>query len=275
MSIHVGYGGVVRDLGSVSVGYGGVVRDCGEIVTGYGGVVRTIFAGLPPKGLALSAYTWEQIDEIGQAGKASEYFSVGDKKPFTIDGTSYNAIIMDFDHDDLTAGGKAPITFGLEGYLPDTYTMNSSRTNSGSWPACAAYSTLNTTIFGKIQADLKAVIKRVKKITGVCDGTQAGGSNVNSNDYLFLWAMKEICARTYSKSYTPSTQNEFNALTGYSYFSDEAASSPYDDCWLRSPAYDDEESFCLVDHLSSGSFWGQYDYASRTGRYYLTFGFCV
>lgn len=65
---------------------------------------------LPPKGKSLNDYTWEEINNISKAGKAREYFSVGDRKAITINGTvgtqSLNttlyAYIIGFDHNGAT-----------------------------------------------------------------------------------------------------------------------------------------------------------------------------
>lgn len=65
---------------------------------------------LPPKGKTLNDYTWEEISLISFAGKAREYFSVGDRKAIAINGTvgtqSINttlyAYIIGFDHNGTT-----------------------------------------------------------------------------------------------------------------------------------------------------------------------------
>ena len=58
---------------------------------------------LPPKRNNLEAYSWEEISRIRKAGKASEYFKIGDCKLFTLsNGTQecqFNAGILDISND--------------------------------------------------------------------------------------------------------------------------------------------------------------------------------
>ena len=54
---------------------------------------------------------WSEIALCSQFGQAKNYFSVGDQKTVSINGTNYKVQIIGFDHDQLTSGGMAGITF--------------------------------------------------------------------------------------------------------------------------------------------------------------------
>lgn len=73
------------------------------------------FTNLPEIGTPLNDMTWEQIRAISDAGKAAEYFSVGDTKTITINGSvgrdpnnfynlSIDVFIIGFDHNSAVEG---------------------------------------------------------------------------------------------------------------------------------------------------------------------------
>lgn len=69
--------------------------------------------------------TWNQITEACSIGIASSFWEIGDEKKFTINETEYTAVIIGFNHDDLTDGtGKASITFATKEMQPATISYN-------------------------------------------------------------------------------------------------------------------------------------------------------
>lgn len=78
-------------------------------------VYKTNRVQLPPMGKSLEEYTWEEIDQISQAGEAANYFEIGDCKSVKIQGTVgtkayddiYYVYIIGINHD-----GDGRITFG-------------------------------------------------------------------------------------------------------------------------------------------------------------------
>lgn len=110
----------MADLYPVYMDIGGVRKK----VTAYkdiGGVRRKISeagASLPAVGTSLEDCTWEQISAISAAGKAAEYFSVGDTKSVYLKGTvgtleldtTLYVYILGFDHNSEIEG--TGITFG-------------------------------------------------------------------------------------------------------------------------------------------------------------------
>lgn len=77
----------------------------------------------------LSNNTWEKISAVARAGKASQFWNVGDTKPITVAGSTYNAQIMDFDMYDVSdpvsyGREKAGIVFQFVECIPETKTFN-------------------------------------------------------------------------------------------------------------------------------------------------------
>ena len=116
---------------------------------------------LPEIGTALNNMSWEDIRKISDAGLASSYFNVGDRKAVTLNGTVGNfslsnvttyAFIIGFDHNASVEGtnrihfqlAKTALSGGTDVALCDSmynssvtatgyFSMNSSNTNSGGW----------------------------------------------------------------------------------------------------------------------------------------------
>ena len=218
---------------------------------------------LPPIGTALNDMTWEQIRDISDAGKATDYFNVGDTKNITLDGVSYPVQIIGFNHDTLTSGGTAGITFQLVDCLNTTYQMNSSDTNSGGWTSCAMRTSVLNSIFPSLPADLQKAIKAVNKLTSA--GSQSATINTTS-DKLFLLSEVEIFgSTTYSKSGEGSQYAYYKA--GNSKV--KKVNGSEDTWWERSPSGSDSTHFCFV---FSGGTAGRSE--ASTGRG-VSFAFCV
>jgi len=133
---------------------------------------------------------WGLIGKLSEAGLANTYFSLGDKKSFTLGGVSYEAQIIGFNHDILTAGGTAGITWQMVDCLNTTYAMypGTSTINRGGW----ADMPLRATIAGflsQLPADLRAAIKPVNKLSSA--GLQSSNI-VTTSDSLFLLSEIEI-----------------------------------------------------------------------------------
>ena len=222
----------------------------------------TVPKGLPPIGTALNDMTWEQIQTISDAGKASDYFNVGDTKNITLDGVSYPVQIIGFNHDTLTSGGTAGITFQLVDCLNTTYQMNSSNTNVGGWKSSAMRSRMSE-FLGQLDEDLRSVIKPVNKLVSV--------GNKNStietvSDKLFLLSEVEIFgSTTWSFAGEGSQYDWYKA--GNTKVKKVNGSASY--WWERSPCSGHTNGFCVVD--SDGN--ANSDAASRS--FGVSFGFCV
>lgn len=137
----------------------------------------------------LSEMTWQEISIISNAGLASSCFSIGETKSVSVNGVSYPARIIGFDHDTLVqqTGGtvkKAGITMQLVDCLNTKYPINSSsgggdaelyslspvsstystNTVSTGFSTTKMYNTTLNTIYNMLDQDLQNVIQPVKKI---------------------------------------------------------------------------------------------------------------
>ena len=112
--------------------------------------------------LTLENASWETIAEISEAGKASEYFSVGDEKNVELaTGEQITLVILGFDQDDLYDGtGTAGITFGMKNLLATKYPIHN---GDNIWVYTDMYVSTLPTLFSHLPSDLQSVIKTVSK----------------------------------------------------------------------------------------------------------------
>ena len=128
----------------------------------------------------LESLSWSQVAAISKMGSASTQFHIGDEKTLTVNGVSYTAVIIGFDHDTpvntATYGrDKAGITWQLKNCLKTTYPMNSSNTNNGGWTSCAMRTSTMATLLSQLASDLKNAIVKVKKLSSA--GNQSTAIN--------------------------------------------------------------------------------------------------
>ena len=205
---------------------------------------------------------WSEIALCSQFGQAKNYFSVGDQKTVSINGTNYKVQIIGFDHDQLTSGGMAGITFQLVDCLNQTANMNSSNTNAGGWNSSAMRSRMSTYL-GQLPAALRNVIKTVNKRTSA--GSQSS-SIQTTQDKLFLLSEIEIFGATTYSFAGEGTQYEYYAAGNTTI--KKVNGSAYD-WWGRSPRSGSTSNFCRVDNSGSAND----DPASYSNG--VSFGFCV
>lgn len=160
---------------------------------------------------------WATIKSVSDAGQGANYWSIGDRKAVTLNGTVGNlslsnvttyAFIIGFNHNAIVEGanrihfqlaktalsGGTDVCFCDSQYGPDSgwsfpgagyFVMNASNTNSGGWKSSqmrtaicgTSLSSYSGTIIAVIPAALRAVLKSVTKYT---DNT-GDGSTVDSN----------------------------------------------------------------------------------------------
>lgn len=213
-------------------------------------------------GATLNDTTWENINMVSKLGMAKQFWSVGDTKTISVNGTNYEFQIIGFNHDDKTAGGKAGITFQMVDCLSTTYNMNSSNTNNGGWKNSAMRSRMST-FLSQLPSDLQSVIKAVNKLVSVGNNT----STIKTvSDKLFLLSEVEIFgSTTYSFAGEGSQYEWYKA--GNTKVKKVNGSAYY--WWERSPRSGNTNDFCTVN--SSGA--ASTDNASSS--YGVSFGFCV
>lgn len=173
----------------------------------------------------LEDMSWSEISAISKAGKAASIFHVGQEKKITLStGESVTAVILGFNHDDLAAGGKAGITFGLKNCLKTQYNMNSSDTNSGGWGS-SAMRTRMSTFKGYLPSDLQSAIRTVTKKTSA--GAQSTTINSTSDD-LFLFSYVEVFGTNYyNQADSPSLYSVAGEGKQYEYYKGKTWVSSY------------------------------------------------
>ena len=218
-------------------------------------------------GATLEATSWDNIAAVSKFGQAPNYWKVGDKKNITVNGVTYAAQIIGFDHDTLTTadGGrtKAGITFQLVDCLKTTYSMNGSNTNVNGWRGSTMRTSTMATLLNQLSSDLKSVLKFVNKVTSV--GNNSSGLETTS-DKLFLLSEIEVFGATQYSYAGEGKQYEYYTA-GNSTIKKVNGSADY--WWERSPYSGNTNSFCSVTTGGTANINGA---SSSRG---VSFGFCV
>ena len=242
-----------------------------------------VFSSVSP---ILDENDWTTIREVSDAGQGSNYWSIGDRKAVTLNGTvgklslsnvTTYAFIIGFNHNASVEGtnrihfqlAKTALTGGTDVCLCDSsynsnvsttgyFSMNSSRTNSGGWASSqmrtnicgTSLSSYSGTIIAVIPAALRAVLKSVTKYTDNTGGGSTAASAVTATtDYFFLLSEYEVFG---SISYANS--NESSKQAQYAYYSAGNSKIKYKHdgtstaalWWLRSPFASDSNYFVSV-----------------------------
>ena len=238
---------------------------------------------LPLADSVLNNNSWETIKKVSDAGQGENYWSVGDRKEVTLNGTvgaltlsNYTtyAFIIGFNHNASVEGtnrihfqlAKTALSGGKDVALCDSYynktgggfRMNTRQTNSGGWASSnmrtaicgTSLSSYSGTIIAVIPAALRAVLKSVTKYT---DNTGDGGTAANAvtatTDYFFLLSEYEVFG-----SITFGNTNEKSKQAQYSYYSAGNSKIKYKHngtstaayCRLRSPSEGNSVGFVSV-----------------------------
>nr|DAT14730.1 MAG TPA: hypothetical protein [Caudoviricetes sp.] len=252
---------------------------------------------------------WATIKSVSDAGQGANYWSIGDRKAVTLNGTVGNlslsnvttyAFIIGFNHNASVEGtnrihfqlAKAALSGGTDVCFHDSsynsivsttgfFSMNSSNTNSGGWESSqmrtnicgTSLSNYSGTIIAVIPAALRAVLKSVTKYT---DNT-GDGSTVDSNvtattDYFFLLSEFEVFG---SISYANANERHIQAQYAYYSAGNSKIRYKHDDTstpanwWLRSPTAKYSYRFALVS-VGAESYYSYAPFSSGFAP-----GFCV
>ena len=246
-----------------------------------------------PEADTLDGCSWENISKIASEGNAANYWSVGDRKAITLNGTvgslifnneTYYAYIIGIDHNPSIEGanrihfqfgysaasGGVHLAFIDSGYNSNKtsgswFNMNNSQSNSGGWNSSRMRTVICPAFKSAMPADLQAVLKTVTKYS---DNT-GGGSNTASyvtatTDDIFLLAEWEVFG---ARSYANSAEQNYQAQ--YAYYSAgnskmryrHSATGSTAHWWLRSVDAGISGSFCFVD--TSASVYRSYARYSR------------
>lgn len=218
-------------------------------------------------GATLEATSWDDIDAVSKFGQGPNYWKVGDKKNITVNGVTYAAQIIGFDHDTLTTADgsrtKAGITFQLVDCLNTTYPMNGSNTNVDGWRGSTMRTSTMATLLNQLSSDLKSVLKFVNKVTSVGNGNS--GLETTS-DKLFLLSEIEVFG-VINFSYAGEGKQYEYYTAGNSTIKKVNGSA--NDWRERSPRSSNTSNFCAVN------IGGNADSRNATNSYGVSFGFCV
>ena len=211
-----------------------------------------VFSSVSP---ILDENDWTTIREVSDAGQGSNYWSIGDRKEVTLNGTvghlslsNYKtyAFIIGFNHNASVEGanrihfqlaktalsGGTDVCFCDNQYAPDSgwpspgagyFVMNASNTNSGGWKSSqmrtnicgTSLSNYSGTIIAVIPAALRAVLKSVTKYTDNTGGGSTAASAVTATTDYFF-LLSEF---EFFGSISYGNTNEKNKQAQYAYYS--------------------------------------------------------
>ena len=256
----------------------------------------------------LNDNSWEQIRSVSDAGQGADYWSIGDRKEVTLNGTvghltlsNYTtyAFIIGFNHNASVEGtnhihfqfAKTALSGGTDIALCENYygydvsgtgyfSMNSGETTSGGWERSqmrtkicgTSLSSYSDTIIAVIPAALRTVLKTVTKYTNnQGKGSYNASAVTATTDYFFLLSEYEVFG---SDTYANSSESSKQAQ--YSYYSagnskvkhDHIATSTTVVWWLRSPCVDYERFVCVNRN-------GTVDFSNPLMSLGFAPGFCV
>ena len=272
-------------------------------------VVDSYAVALSFASTTLNDNEWSVIKFVSDAGQGANYWSIGDRKAVTLNGTvgklslsnvTTYAFIIGFNHNSNVEGtnrihfqlSKTALSGGTDVCLCDSsynsivsttgyFSMNSSNTNSGGWASSqmrtnicgTSLSRYSGTIIAVIPAALRAVLKSVTKYTdNIGGGSTAASAVTATTDYFFLLSEYEVFG-----SISRANSNELSKQAQYTYYSAGNSKIKYKHngtnaavyWWLRSPHVSNSINFARV--LPSGEI-GSYYACLSSG---FAPGFCV
>ena len=206
--------------------------------------------------------TWDTIINACHLGSIPDTWVTGDSKTMTIDGVNYQFDIVGKNHDTYTAGGIAPLTFGLHDCYGTKYPMNSNDTNSTGWNGSEMRTQTLTAILAKMPVNIQNGIRPVNKLTAT-SGTSS--TITTASDKLFTFSEMEVYGSA-TKSYSGEGNQYAYYAAGNSKVKKVGSTASW--WWLRSPFRNDRNSFCEVN--TDGSVSNRY----ASGSSGVCFGFC-
>ena len=225
---------------------------------------------------------WSKIKSVSDAGQGANYWSVGDRKAVTLNGTvgaltlsnfTTYAFILGFNHNASLEGAnrihfqlaKTALSGGTDVCFCDRYygsmgggfRMNANETNSGGWASSnmrtalcgTSLTSYSGTIIAVIPAALRAALKSVTKYTDNTGNSTAASAVTATTDYFFLLSTYEVFGTS-----DGTNSNEASKQAQYSYYSagnskvkcNHSATSTAVNWWLRSPWTFQSTSFILA-----------------------------
>lgn len=206
--------------------------------------------------------TWDIIINACHSGNVPDTWVAGDSKTMTIDGKSYQVDIVGKNHDTYTAGGIAPLTFGLHDCYGTEYPMNSSDTSSTGWNDSKMRTKTLPAILAKMPENIQNGIRSVNKLTATSSSNSAIKT---SSDKLFTFSEREVYGSVEGSYSGEGKQYDYYKAGNSKVKKVGVTASRW---WLRSPSAYNSGRFCAV--YTNGSIVN--DPASNPHG--VCFGFC-
>lgn len=206
-------------------------------------------------------------------GKNSRKVCVGDSVNISLAGSTYDFIIVGFNHDalttptaygDATSTGMAGITLQMRACLSTAYTMNTSHTNAGGWDGCALRTAILPSIKETVDAAWRAVIKTVNKLTV---SGRSSSTIKTSADELFLLSEIEANGSAYYSFAGEGSQYAYYAAGNSPKKTANGSACRY---FFRSPNKTYNTHFCTYDSVS-----GAYSYNGAADAFYVPIALCI
>ena len=206
--------------------------------------------------------TWGQIMEACHSGEVPDTWVAGDSKTMTIDGADYQFDIVGKNHDTYTAGGIAPLTFGMHDCYGTEYPMNDTDTNSTGWDNSKMRTKTLPAILAKMPENIQNGIRAVSKLTA----TSGNSSKIKTaSDKLFTFSEMEVYGSTTNSYRGEGKQYDYYKAGNSKVKKVSGTASVW---WLRSPIAAASNNFCIVNTKGLGS----NNIASASNG--VCFGFC-
>lgn len=256
--------GNTYDVSAINYVKNGVTNPVSTLVLNGNTVFPAQSGGLPEK-KSFSEMTWADIQTVCKAGKASEYWAIGDTKVISSDGAR-SVCIIGFDHDtpaDMAAYGrsKAGITVESVYCYSAGIKLNSTSSTVGGWKECSARQNFFTQLPDAL--GLEQYIVPVKKLCST--GGSSGATIEEVVDTAFVLSEVEIFGDT---SYSLVGEGE-----QYDWYKNNDAKKTTEGGvdsvvrWTRSP-YGSRYYACVTAAGLSFNY-------TPNGLRYFSFAFCV
>lgn len=188
---------------------------------------------------------WIIIKAVAQLGKASELgWAVGDTKPITIEGATYNVRISDMQtgrYQYTNENRTTNMAFELVEILPTSRRMNATNTNVGGWAESELRKNLNgleggtVNILSTLPADLQEVLEEVQIKSANGGLTNYTGITESANK-LFLMGFAEVFSTTTAQYLEEGSRWQYYAQNDTSSARIKYRSGTANSWWLRSPS---------------------------------------
>lgn len=216
----------------------------------------------------LANNSWRKILDASNKGKAAELWNIGAEKDIILTtGETLTLQIYGFDHDDLSSGGKAGITFGMKNLMAEKRAMSTTNTNVGSFTGTdIMYPWLTGELWNSLPVDLRSAIRTVVKRTSAGDQYTF---ILSENMSLFLFSEVECFGSITNSATGEGSQYPIftDAASRIKYQSNGAGSATA--WWGRSPVSANAAAFCGVNINGNNSGIGS------SGSHGVCFGFCI